>query len=175
MRSSIDTLRIPDLPGRLGLVPCPGRGGLWSIPDPEAPSAADSDLQRYVEWGAGGLVTLVESGELLATGLADLDRRAQRAGMDWYHLPIMDFCAPDRRFEAAWQRHGDELLRRLREGEHLIVHCLAGLGRTGTVAARILIECGVAPADAVQRVRRARPGTIQSSEQLAWVLETQWR
>ena len=52
----------------------------------------------------------------------------------------------------------------------MVVHCLAGLGRSGTVAARLLIELGHDPDEAIRRVRLARPGAIQSAAQEHYLL-----
>ena len=47
----------------------------------------------------------------------------------------------------------------------MAVHCAAGLGRTGTLAAQLLVLQGVAPDEAILRVRQARPGTIETPAQ----------
>ncbi|MGH7084161.1 MAG: hypothetical protein ACREFN_04140 [Acetobacteraceae bacterium] len=52
----------------------------------------------------------------------------------------------------------------------MFVHCKGGLGRTGTIAARLLIECGRQPHEAMAIVRRARPRTIETPEQETWLL-----
>jgi ADP-ribosyl-[dinitrogen reductase] hydrolase len=52
------------------------------------------------------------------------------------------------------------------------VHCRGGLGRAGTVAARLLAELGMAPADAISRVRAVRPGAIQTQAQREYVMRT---
>ena len=51
-----------------------------------------------------------------------------------------------------------------------LVHCKGGLGRAGTIATRLLIELGVAPREAINAVRQARPGTIETIEQERYVL-----
>ena len=51
----------------------------------------------------------------------------------------------------------------------MVLHCYAGLGRTGLVAARILIEFGELPVRAIALVRAARRGTIQTAEQEAYL------
>ena len=64
---------------------------------------------------------------------------------------------------------GAELRRRLVAGERLVIHCYAGLGRTGLLAARLLIEFGEPPQRAIGLVRRARSGAIQTYEQEAYL------
>ena len=51
----------------------------------------------------------------------------------------------------------------------MLVHCAAGLGRTGMLAAMLLTELGVSPTDAIRRVRAARPGAIETEAQAAFV------
>ena len=57
---------------------------------------------------------------------------------------------------------GEGLHARLRDGFNVLVHCKGGLGRAGTIAARLLIELGMAPQMAVGVVRQARPGAIET-------------
>ena len=51
----------------------------------------------------------------------------------------------------------------------MLLHCRGGLGRAGTIAARLLVELGVQPDDAIRRVRDAHEGTIENDSQLAHV------
>jgi ADP-ribosyl-[dinitrogen reductase] hydrolase len=62
--------------------------------------------------------------------------------MDWLHLPIADVSVPGPDFEARWVEVGEGLRARLRDGFDVLVHCKGGLGRAGTIAARLLIELG---------------------------------
>jgi protein-tyrosine phosphatase len=50
-------------------------------------------------------------------------------------------------------------------GERILLHCAAGLGRTGTVAARLLMMSGQDADSAIKSVRAARSGTIESVTQ----------
>ena len=45
------------------------------------------------------------------------------------------------------------------------VHCSAGLGRTGTMLACYFVSKGLSPKDAISRVRRVRPGSVETQEQ----------
>ena len=60
----------------------------------------------------------------------------------------------------------DFLHQRITNDEPVMVHCLAGLGRTGTILACYLIKYKKMSADdAIQKVRDERPGSIQSFSQ----------
>ena len=102
--------------------------------------------------------------------MPDLGETIRAAGIEWLHWPIKDVNVPDQRFEDAWLEAGPTLCARIVAGDRVLVHCKGGLGRAGTVAARLLIECGIEPADAVIRVRAERPGAIETPGQLEWVL-----
>ena len=49
------------------------------------------------------------------------------------------------------------------------MHCRDGRTRAGVVAARLLVEAGCAPHDAINRVRAARQGALDSLEQEEYV------
>jgi len=60
----------------------------------------------------------------------------------------------------------DFLHQRITNDEPVMVHCLAGLGRTGTILACYLIKYEQMSADdAIQKVRNERHGSIQSFSQ----------
>ncbi|HYW04711.1 MAG TPA: protein-tyrosine phosphatase family protein [Gammaproteobacteria bacterium] len=163
----IDYLDIPGTTGWLGLTACPGREPGLLRGDS---ALLTQELARFSALGATAVLTLVEQPELEMLGLPELGERVRAAGLEWRHLPIQDFHAPGPAFEAAWPRARLAMYRHLHAGAGVIVHCLAGLGRTGTVASRVLIEAGLAPEDALRRVRAARPGSVQSREQLGYIL-----
>jgi hypothetical protein len=52
----------------------------------------------------------------------------------------------------------------------VLVRCRGGLGRAGTIAARLLVELGMDPATAIAGVRAVRRGTIETSDQEKFVL-----
>ena len=89
--------------------------------------------------------------------------------MDWYHWPIEDYGVPDPAFEAAWPTRSAALRSLLACGGRVLVHCKGGLGRAGTVSARLLVEGGMAPVDAIWAVRAIRSGAIETGPQEAWV------
>src|ERR687894_409118 len=70
---------------------------------------------------------------------------------------------------AAWARVGPRLRPVWAAGGRVVVHCAAGLGRSGTVAACLLMEGGIPPGNAILDVRAARPGAIETPGQEGFV------
>src|SRR5512133_3212363 len=97
-----------------------------------------------------------------ALGVAGLGEAVEALGLDWFHLPVADVDVPDSRFEDHWVLAGLRLRRRLAAGGRILVHCQGGLGRAGTIAARLLVELGWQPWAAIAAVRLARPGAMES-------------
>jgi len=133
-----------------------------------APSAADA-ASAIAAWGADAVLGLTQPAELVGLGSPDLADRMAAVGLRWCNAPIEDFEAPDEAFSRAWPERRDRLLRRLRAGQKILVHCRAGRGRSGTIAAALLIAGGLEPDDAIRTIRRARPGAIETAGQEAWL------
>lgn len=168
----IDAVMTPD-GGAIGLTFCPGKT------DPHAATGSwardlDTDLATIVAWGASSLFTLIEDHEFKLLGVPELGPRAEATGLAWHHVPIRDVSVPDERFEAAWHNYGTSLRNQLKAGKNIVVHCRGGLGRTGLVACRLLVELGQDPVEALIAVRAARPGAVETPTQEAYVLEPQW-
>ena|SRR5271166_362303 len=155
--------------GRIGLTFCPGKH------QPDAVSGGwrrdlELDLDAIRDWGAAAVITLVEDHELQALKVSDLGQKVRERHMSWFHLPIADMAIPSSKFETMWAEAGEGLRARLRDGFNVLVHCKGGLGRSGTIASRLLIELGMLPQEAVNAVRLSRPGAIETAEQHEYVL-----
>jgi protein-tyrosine phosphatase len=155
-------LRELDLPegaaGRLWLSAMPGRARPW----PE-------DLSEIRAKGIACVVRLTSDRETGDKSPSYLD--AIRHGLlPWeeLHLPMPDYGVP-----ADWGRFVEVLgavKARLAAGKGVLVHCAAGIGRTGTMASAILISLGVDPLEASRRVGRA--GSYAEDEaQVGFLLE----
>jgi ADP-ribosyl-[dinitrogen reductase] hydrolase len=151
--------------GAIGMAMCPGKvqpraaTGPWD-------RDLDIDMDAVAAFGATIMITLMEMHELdAAVPAARLRAAAQVRGITWLHLPIVDLAVPDAAFEQAWLSTGKAVRAALRNGAKVFVHCRGGRGRSGLLAARLLIELGAAPADAIKAVRTSNPLAIETAVQ----------
>ena len=164
----ISAIPIPGA-GQMGLTNCPGRRHVdgeqrhWHRDLPE-------DLTAILDWGAQGVVSLNEAHEFPRLGVADLPDKMRASKFRWFHLPIPDMRTPGESFTLGWREHGRMILDILARGDRLVIHCAAGLGRSGMIAAKILTLNGMQPAAAISLVRECRPGAIETEEQAQYVL-----
>ncbi len=88
--------------------------------------------------------------------------RMRELGIENYLFEVEEFAAPpieimDKIVELIWSK--------IREGKRVLVHCLAGCGRTGTVLAAYLVSKGMTPDEAIEQLRSIRPCSIESQQQ----------
>lgn len=108
--------------------------------------------------------------ELLISLTEEPPRRAwiNEAGLFLVHLPVEDLTAPT-------QQQLDQSIAAIRNAHSrnwgVGVHCGAGLGRTGTVLACYFVTQQFSAKNAIARVRRLRPGSIENQQQEQAVIE----
>ncbi len=166
--NEIYTLEIPGRAGVIGLSACPG----VRLDSPKRGAHLrylKRDIAAFQEWGATGVVSLNEEEELHGLGLGDLGHQLIESGFTWRHFPIEDMNVPEPEFEGSWQVESQQICASLAAGERIIIHCLAGLGRTGMMAARLLVDMGMEPERAIVEVRRVRNRAIQTTAQAEYV------
>ena len=151
-------------PGYIGLSRCPHKEPAGA-PSVLGELRQASDLELIRQWGADAVLSLVEDRELQLLKVPDLGDDIQKAGMIWYHFAIPDFGIPGLREMKIWEQLSPRIHQMLDRGERLLIHCRGGLGRSGTMAALLLIERGETHRRAMEIVRTARPGAIETSTQ----------
>lgn len=141
-------LRPVDLPpavrGSLWLSAMPGRYGTW--PEFEQRAAAN---------GLKMLVCLTPRDEIeeLSPDYDAAIRRAGKATYEWVHLPVPNFGVPPD--PNAFRETVQRIATRIQAGDSVLMHCAAGMGRTGSAAACVLKALGLSSSEALDRVRAA--------------------
>ena len=89
-------------------------------------------------------------------------RWIDEAGLMLVHVPVEDFNAPS---PEQFDKCLSVIDQAQKTGMGILVHCLAGKGRTGTVLAAYFVSKGMPALEAIRHVRTVRPGSIETPEQ----------
>src|SRR5262245_35646393 len=124
--------------------------GMMSAPGLHQSLVRDLEVLRD-EHRYSMLVSLVGDQELDYLRITDLMESAREHGSECFRFPIAD------RTTAEWLDGVFALVDRIvamaRDGRNVAIHCWAGRGRTGLVAAACLVACGKSAEDAISTVR----------------------
>lgn len=144
-------------PGKLALAARP-RGGDW---------LAD-EMSNWRRSGVDAVLSLLTPGEEDDLDLRDERPQAGSCGLDFLSYPIPDRQVPDS--EAGLTLILEAVDATLSAGRNVVVHCRQGVGRTGLVAACLLVAKGLSPEDAVARLSAARGEAVpETAEQRRWI------
>ncbi|KLV10557.1 phosphatase [Photobacterium ganghwense] len=145
--------------GALVLTPCPGTKGVSLI----------DTLTQFASQGVKAIVTAINHDEMQSKGVESLGEEAEKLGIRWFYAPIEDDCAPGAEFAATWSTFNTELHDILAGGGKIALHCMGGSGRTGLLAAHVLIEQGWTLTDIIEQVQALRPGAFTKPVQVEYI------
>ena len=153
----VDYVEIKGCPGRLGITFCPGKkqqnaqSGTWN-------RDLDEDLMtlKNSHPNISTIIPLVEPHMLVDLQVPYLIEEYEDNGYNVEHLWFDDGTAPTQAWMDVWMTKFAAIRQTLLDGEDVMVHCMGGLGRAGTVASLILMSFYYEPSEAIQLVRKAR-------------------
>lgn len=131
-------------------------------------SLFEDDVEAIRVLAPACVVTLTPIEEMHQRGGGRLPLMLEKHAIAWHQFPIIDYCTPTPEQADDWAALSDQLHRVLDGNGTILIHCLAGIGRTGMVTLRLLVERGVDPADALSRIRAVRPGAVERPAQYDW-------
>ena len=148
----------PEVPGQLWLDAMPGRFERWT------------DFEAEARQARLALVVCLTPRAELAQLSPDYHAAVEtgRTHFRWQLTPLRNFGLPED--PATFRRDMATVVAALHQGEGVMLHCAAGIGRTGTAAACVLKALGLEAEEALLRVRSAgsNPQNAEQSGLVGW-------
>jgi len=157
------------MPKNLTLIPFDLTGKVYRAPMPFGPfDNGVSTLNEMREARVQRVFTLVEEFEWAKHSSISLPLAYEKAEIRMIHFPITDFEAPkEREPYLAAVRQALELIK---NGENIAVHCMAGIGRTGTfLAGMARLHYGWDANEAILWLRQFVPNALENEKQIAFM------
>jgi protein-tyrosine phosphatase len=158
---SIATVRLENR-GSIGLCRLPG------LQEQPQEGKLEADVAAIQSWRAALVVSLTQADEMARLGAGQLSDQLATHHIAWRHFPIVDYGVPEPAVVAGWPVLSQDIKQVLSAGQNVLLHCRGGIGRSGMVALRLMIELGEKPEEALQRLRLVRSGAVETEAQLAW-------
>lgn len=142
------------------------------MPKPLPSEWEDQVYAELSEQGVNTVVSLLESGEAYSLGLSDEEVLCRAQGMSFLQFSIPDRGVPES--PVAFYRFIKELYQSIAAGNNIMIHCRAGIGRSGLAAASLLVHAGDSVEQAFAKVSAARGVEVpDTEEQYEWLMAHQ--
>jgi protein-tyrosine phosphatase len=144
-------------PGRLAISARP-RGGDW----------LDDEIRGWRAAGVDTVVSLLTPDETDELTLRDEAVLSAAHSIRFLSLPVPDLGVPASQVQAVDSIRA--LIEELERGRNIAIHCRQGIGRSGMIAAALLVTAGADPREAFRRISEVRGVPVpETDEQRNWV------
>ncbi|MFT5258798.1 MAG: protein-tyrosine phosphatase [Saprospiraceae bacterium] len=144
-----------------------GDGFLAAMPKPPSetlPAAISSISQQKVNQ----IICLLEVAETTSLGLKKEAELTQQYSMQFLQYPIEDLHLPAS--VASFSALSQQLYQDIKQGVNTVIHCRAGIGRTGMLCAAILANAGFSAPQAIDHISNHRGVKVpDTDEQVEWL------
>ena len=137
---------------------------------PGSVTSINDDIAEIIALDCACVLTLTPDQELSQHGAEQLPMMLKRLGLPWHHFPIEDYGIPASPQTERWSDLSLRLHQFLDDDRKVLIHCYAGIGRSGMIALRLMVERGADPIEALAQIRHIRPGAVERPAQYDWAL-----
>jgi len=123
---------------------------------------AEIDLLELKKKNIDTVVSLLEKKELKPLNVSTLFELIKKHKFTHYYFPIKDKSVPKKNVEL--NRLLNDLSFKIRHNKKILLHCNAGLGRSGLIAALLCKKLGISE-NPISYIRKHRPGSIETKDQ----------
>lgn len=149
-----------------------GQGFLAMMARPRSGDWIEDEFSGLAALRIGQVVSLLEIAEENYLGLSEELHYCDRNGMRFVRYPIVDRGLPESRREFA--RLGRTLHADIVQGVNTVVHCRGGIGRSGLLAATVLLHAGYAADTAIKLLSdKCGVSVPDTDEQYDWLVRYQ--
>ena len=149
---SLDNIPLSPLTkGQLWISHYPGKRGIKN-----KILQAEKDLLELKKRKIDVVASILERKELAALQVENLFELMKKHKFIHYYFPIKDKSVPKNKVEL--NRFLNELCTEIHKNKKVLLHCNAGLGRSGLIAALICKRLGISESP-ISYIRKHRPGS----------------
>jgi len=160
MSHPYDTLLLPN-GAKFVFTPCPGTKTV----------DLSESLNTLKAVGVSAVVTMLPSDEIVVLNVPTLGDDIVALAIEWYQLPVEDDQAPEQAFFDAFFEAKPKLIKLVEQQATIAIHCRGGSGRTGLMAAILLLEMGHSWDEVKALIQSIRPKALSLTPHLLFLAE----
>jgi len=143
-------------------------GSIIMMPKPPGGPALPAFVEFLASQDINVVVSLLQYDEVNSFSLVNEHAECENKEIEFINFPIKDHDVPQ--FFMPFNHMIERLLERVESGKNIAVHCYAGIGRTGLVAASLLIKQGMQVDEALIELSRVRGLRVpETLPQISWL------
>ena len=156
--------------GTIGMTMAPGKKGLAQFANCDWDRSLDEDLDTLKNnYKTDIIISLMEDFEFDLLKIPDFQPKCVEKSIVNIRFHIVDGSVPVEKQISEYVNLAKSVKKEAENGKNIVIHCRGGLGRTGTLAACLLILFGFDPDLAIETTRKYRKGAIETRVQVEFV------
>lgn len=156
------------MPAEMYKIGSMGDGFVAIMARPSLELNADASIANIARLGIQQVVSLLEPSEARKLGLDSEREQVKAYGMDFITFPIPDMGLPPSVED--FTQLSKKLYRQVNAGVNTLIHCHAGIGRSGLLVAGVLLHCDMDPQQAFAYASKMRGIRVpETPEQELWL------